>query len=128
MPPYVLNVYHLCLSVSFVFDGKKIIKSASFQVGQGSTRNITSGPTKFLGQLQTSSQKLNTFESGKKFISTFQRKLENLDQVHVRGEYKLWIYKRYLVPSFHFALAVDPIPETSIKKMQATALRWLSDG
>jgi hypothetical protein len=46
--------------VSLVFDGKKMIKSASFQVGQGSTRNITSDSTKFLGQLQTSSQKLNT--------------------------------------------------------------------
>ena len=33
------------------------------------------------------------------------------------------------MPSYHFALAVDPIPETAIKKIQATALRikrWLN--
>ena len=111
--------------ISLVFDGKKMVKSASFQVGSGSTRNITTGPTKFLGQLQTSSQKSNTCESGKKFITAFQRHLDNLDQVQVRGEYELWIYKRYLVPSFHFVMAVDPIPETAIKKMQAVALRMI---
>ena len=102
-----------------------MIKSASFQVGSGSSRNITSGPTKFLGQLQTSSQKSNTCESGKKFIAAFHQKLETLDKVQVRGEYNLWIYKRYLVPSFHFVLAVNPIPETAIKKMQAAAHRMI---
>ena len=111
--------------VSLVFDGKKMIKSATFQVSSGSTRNIISGPTKFLGQLQTLLQKSNTCESGKKFITTFQQKLESLDQVQVRGEYKVWIYKRYLVPSFHFVMAVDPIPETAIKKMQAATLRMI---
>ena len=102
-----------------------MVKSASFQVCLGSTRNITTGPTKFLGQLQTSSQKSNTYESGKKFITAFQRHLDNLDKVRVWGECKLWIYKRYLVPSFHFVMAVDPIPETAIKKMQAVALRMI---
>ena len=116
--------------VSLVFDGKKMVKSASFYVGSGSSRNITSGPTKFLGQLQTSSKKFNTYESSKKFIATFHQKLEALDKAQVRGEYKLWIYKRYLVPSFQFILAVDPISERAIKKMQAASLkmikRWLN--
>jgi hypothetical protein len=100
-----------------------MIGSASFQVGSGTT--IASGPTKFLGQVQTLSLKSNTHESGERFITGSQQKLENLDQVRIRGGYKLWIYKRYLVPSFHFAVAVDPIPETAIKKMQATALRMI---
>ena len=42
----------------------------------------------------------------------------------------MWIYKCYLVPSFHFVMAVDPIPVTAIKKIQAGALRrikqWLN--
>ena len=50
--------------------------------------------------------------------------------MNVRGEYKLWMYKRYLVPSLHFVLAVDCIPEAAIKKMQAAALKkikqWLN--
>ena len=42
----------------------------------------------------------------------------------------LWVYKRYLVPSFHFVMAVDRIPDSAIKKMQGAALRkikqWLN--
>ena len=105
-------------------------RSASFAVGSGFTRNITTGPTKFLGQLQTSSQKSKSCKSGNKFIDLFQQKLESLDQVRVRGEYKLWVYKHYLVTSFHFVMAVDPILDSAIKKMQAAALRkikqWLN--
>ena len=40
-------------------------------------------------------------------------------------KYKLWIYKHYLVPLFHFVLIMDLIPETAIKKMQAAALRMI---
>ena len=116
--------------VSLVNDGKKMSRSASFAVGSRFTINITTGPTRFLGQLQTSSQKSKSCKSGKKYIELFQQKLESLDQVRVRGEYKLWVYKRYLVTSFHFVMAVDPIPDSSIKKMQAAALRkikqWLN--
>ena len=28
----------------------------------------------------------------------------------------LWMYKRYLAPSYHFSMAVDSIPESAIKK------------
>ena len=31
----------------------------------------------------------------------------------------------YLVPSFHFVMSVDPIPESAIKKMQAAALKMI---
>ena len=37
--------------VSFVFDGKKIDKNATFDVGTGQTRNIPKGPTKILGHI-----------------------------------------------------------------------------
>ena len=48
----------------------------------------------------------------------------------MRGEYKIWMYKRYLTPSYMFAVAVAMIPDTAIRKMQAIALRqsktWLN--
>ena len=116
--------------VSFVFDGKKTDKATTFKVGCGMTRNMSSGPTKFLGQTQAVSATSTSCEAGKKFISSFQQELDNLDQTSVRGEYKLWIYKRYLAPSYHCVMAVDPIPESAIKKMKSAALkkikRWLN--
>ena len=33
-----------------------------------------------------------------------------IDRAPLRGEYKLWIYKRYLVQSIHFFLSVNNIP------------------
>ena len=45
------------------------------------------------------------------------------------GEYKLWILRRFLIPSFHFVLSVNVIPDSSIKKVQSQCTRkiksWL---
>ena len=52
-------------SISMVYNGKEMDKTISFVVGAGSTRNISSGPTKFLGQIQSSSISLNSREARK---------------------------------------------------------------
>ena len=61
-----------------------------------------------------------------RFMNSF---LDNLDTSPIRGEYKLWILRRFLVPSFHFVLAVDVIPESCIKKVQSQCTKrikvWL---
>lgn len=68
-------------------------------------------------------------EAGKRFLGEFEKQLNNHDSSAIRGEYKLWVYKCYLVPSFHFSLAVDAISESTLQKMQAYALgrvkNWL---
>ena len=116
--------------ISIVYDGKKMDKTVTFAVGSGSSRSISLGPTKFLGQLQSSSIRSNSREEGGKYKALFNQNLEILDQTHIRGEFKLWIYKRYLCPSFNFSMAVDSIPEAAIKKMQGVSLRkikhWLN--
>ena len=94
---------------AFIFDGEKVDKQATSQVSSGMTRNISSGPTKFLGHLQGAPNKLISCEAGNRFIKSFKPKLDNLDQAKVRGEYNIWIYKRYLIPSFLFALSIDSI-------------------
>ena len=52
-----------------------------------------------------------------------------MDSSPIRGEYKLWILHRFLKPAFHFVLAVDVIPESSIKKAQSQCTKkikhWL---
>lgn len=42
---------------------------------------------------------------------------------HIRGEYKVWIYERYLVPSLQFKFAVDGLPVTIIKKSNVLATK-----
>ena len=46
---------------------------------------------------------------------SFLTVIQTLDQVQVRGTFKLWILRCYLVPFFYFSLAVDPNLEMAIK-------------
>ena len=70
---------------SFVNDGKKINKLATFIVSSGFNKNITSGPTKFLRHIQTLLYSFKYCKAGMKVIGIFQQKLENLDHVYVCG-------------------------------------------
>ena len=78
--------------VSFVYDGKKVLRNATFSLGDGSTRNISTGPTKFLGHTLCHTLPATTKESGKRFMISFLEKLDSLDTSPIRGEYKLWPY------------------------------------
>jgi len=42
-------------------------------------------------------------------------------------EYKPWILCQFLIPSFHFVVSVDVIPESSIKKVQSQCTRKIKD-
>ena len=114
--------------ISLVYNGRVVDKRTVFSVGSGKSRNISSGPTKFLGHLLGHSNSITITESGKRFTELFQMSLNSLDSATIRGEYKLWVYKRFLVPSFHFLLAVDAIPGCALKKMEALATKKSRDG
>ena len=68
--------------------------------------------------------------SAKKITEKVYRALDEIDKRPIRGEYKVWIYKSYLVPSLTFNLTVERIPKSVISKLQtrATSLikRWLN--
>ena len=51
--------------------------------------------------------------------------LNRIDSACIREEYKVWIFKRYLVPSLHYRLAVEGIKKTDIKKANALATRLM---
>ena len=110
--------------VSMVFDGNEVKKKATFRVGDGVTRNITDGATKFLGSVLAASQGTKT-QAGKILLEAFSEKLSNLNKAQIRGEYKLWIYKRYLTQSIRFFLSVNAIPSTYISKMQKMGMKLL---
>ena len=71
------------------------------------------------------SQQGTKTQAGKILLEAFSEKLSNLDKAQIRGEYKLWIYKRYLTQSIRFFLSVNPIPSTYISKMQKMGMKLL---
>ena len=111
--------------VSFVFDGKKANKKKVFTIHQGSTRNISSAPTKFLGKTIGANPTITKTHAGKRITEKLYSTLHNIDQCPIRGEYKVWIYKCYVVPSLLSNLTVDAITTTAIKKLQTKATSYL---
>ena len=85
--------------------------------------------TKFLGHTLCHTLSATTKNSGRRFMISFLEKLDSLDTSPIRGEYKLWILRRFLIPLFHFILSVDVILDSSIKKVQSQCTRkiksWL---
>ena len=79
--------------VSLILNENKPDKTTTFNLGYGKTRNISSGPTRFLRQTQSYSSFTTVREAGKHFSDEFERQLNNLDSSLIRSEYKLWIYK-----------------------------------
>ena len=53
------------------------------------------------------------------------KKLENLDKCLIRGEYKVAIYSRYLLPSLRFHMSVHSIHQTQLDKLDHLARQFL---
>ena len=45
------------------------------------------------------------------------KKLSNLDKCSVRGEYKVAIYSRYVMPALRFHLSVHTVHQTHLDKL-----------
>ena len=115
----------ICLTIrpdkffSVVFDGRRF----SLKVVGGHTNRLKA--TTFLGSTigynSWTSQKI----ASKEILALFSSSLTHLDCAPIRGEYKIWIYRRYLVPSLHYKLAVNAVAKTTINKMNATATKYI---
>ena len=79
-----------CYSV--VFNGKKVVKHLPFAVGSGQTRDICKYSTTFLGSTVSHSFRQSMIQVSEAFFTRFRIVLGHLDQIALRGEYKLWIY------------------------------------
>ena len=53
------------------------------------------------------------------------KKLENLEKSLVRGEFKLAVYTRYLLPSLRYHLTVHTIHKTHLDELDLIAQRYL---
>ena len=92
---------------------------------QCTTRSIIDGGTKFLGKLIDVSLSATKRAANKRMISRLSQLLTAADSLSIRGEYKLWIYRNYILSLLRFNLCVDAVSPSAISKMESMATRYL---
>ena len=110
--------------VSHLFDGRHHMQQ-EIQLSGGSTRLITEGGTMFLGKSLEVSLSVTKRAASKKMCDVLSRLLFTTDLLPIRGEYKLWLYRNYIVSMLRFHLSVDSVTTGSITKMENIATRHL---
>ena len=86
---------------------------------KGATRSITEGGTKFLGKLINISLSATRGAAIKRMIDRLTELLSATDALNIHREYKLWIYRNYILSLLHFHLGVDGVTPTAISKMKS---------
>ena len=88
-----------------------------FKIGENIVPSILNEEQKFLGKLQFFHGKSqDTFNHLKE---TFKQKLDNIENLMIRNEQKVWIYKYYFLPSVRFLLTVHDLTQTHVQKLDA---------
>ena len=95
-------------------------------MGGSKTSNINDKPSKFLGASVRFSTSHTKRTAGSEFKEHFSTSLQSLTDAPIKGEYKVWIYKRYLIPSLHFFHSVNGIPVTITSKMNSLATCYIT--
>ena len=109
-----------CRSLSISSGTSSIIH---FHVGPDNIPSIAEDDQKFLGCLLFFKGKSKeVFEYVRKTIIT---KCENIDSALVRPEYKIQIYKKYLLPSIRFLLTVHDVTATHLKALDTATDKFL---
>ena len=109
-----------CKSMSIV-SGKP--KSVGFILSGNDVNSIENDPHKFLGShLCFSGKQGEVFGSVRDHFVT---RLDRIDNLLVRGEFKLKVYKNYLLPSCRFLLTVHDITKTHLLALDSTVHRYL---
>ena len=78
-------------------------------------KTLEDDPFKFLGS--TITFRNTATDNYDLLFKLLTNKLENLDKCLIRGEYKVAIYSRYLLPSLRFLMSVHSIHQTHIDKL-----------
>ena len=110
--------------ISYLFDGHNH-KLEGIQLSGGSTRSITEGSTKFLGKSLDVSLSATKAIAKKRITDKLSYLLSTTDNLPIRGEYKLWLYRNYIISLLRFHLAVDAISKHAIGKLENLATRYI---
>ena len=91
------------------------------------TRSITEWHTKFLGKVTDISLSATKRTASKRMLQLCRLSdlLTATDQLPIHGEYKMWIYRNYIISLLLFHLCVDAISSCSISKLDSIATRFL---
>ena len=108
----------ICLMATVI--GKK-----AFQLSGGCTKSITEGGTKFLGKSLEVSLCATKAAANKKMTDSLSQLLSATDLLPICGEYKLWLYRNYIVSLLCFHLSVDAITKYAIGKLENLATHYL---
>ena len=79
----------------------------------------------FLGKSLEVSLSATKRAASKKMCDVLSRLLSTTDLLPIRGEYKLWLYRNYIVSLLRFHLSVDSVTTGAITKMENIATRLL---
>ena len=80
-------------------------------------------PAKFLGSSLT--YRITPADHFSFLRDKMEEKLTNLDQVNVKGEYKVATYSRYVLPSLRFHLSVHNIHQCHLESLDLMAKKFL---
>jgi len=90
------DLYLFFKPTSYLFDNSKIIHQG-IALSNGITKSITVGSTKFLGKLIDVLLSSTKRAASKRMVSQFPVLLSATDSLHICGEYKLQVYRNYIV-------------------------------
>ena len=91
--------------VTLQFNGKKVLDQC-VDIIDGETRSIVEKDTKCLGASVASPRQKTSSIAKRRLKERITKALKSIDSRLIRGEYKVWIYRNYVVPSSRFLLAV----------------------
>ena len=86
-------------------------------IGDNLVPSILHEEQKFLGKVQFFQGKSqNTFDH---IRNRLKEKLDNIENLMIRNEQKMWIYQNYFLPSIRFLLTVHEMTQTHVKQLDA---------
>ena len=91
----------------------------------GSITSIVERPTTFFGSIVACNSKSRKTVVNSAFSTIITAHLQGLDRSPVRGEYKVWMYRRYVIPSLHYEMSVNGTTVSISKKLNSLATRYL---
>jgi len=103
--------------ISYLFDGHNH-KHEGIQLSGGLTRSITEGSTKFLDKSLDVSLSATKAVAKKKITDKLSHLLSTIDTLPISGEYKLQLYRNYIISLLRFHLSVDAISKYAISKLE----------
>ena len=121
----------VCLNIrpdkcySLVYDGKAATRFPCITASGGSITSIVEKSTTFLGSIVACNSKSRKKVANCAFSTILTTHLQGLDRAPVRGEYKVWMYRRYVIPSLHYELSVNGTTVSISRKLNLLATRYL---